>query len=885
MTNRKGQEALRRFERRQGWFRGAANYCCLGGILVPKTALKNSIVVTLLISSILAFVLLSPTLKRGLFFREDYLPYLSRVGILFALVSFLAVLRGDGIWRGDIDILLALMAGLYFLTNLWAQSKMDAMDGALKYGGYVMVFIMARYASSSPLGNRITRNLLVVTGVVVALAGYLTAAGIAQYPTSVQAGALLGSFQYPNALAAYAMFLLFFVYYAWTEGFGSALRDTIAGLVYSAISFLLVGSVFLTNSRATLLMFGGFLAVYGAILPKGHRLEILSRVAVSVISFALVASKMDTALRDNDAAGMKQGLLIGLLLAVVLELARRHLGQVVGRAALPSGQVATTSSSLGLRPTPAKVIFLRVAIIGLVVVVGSLALIAAVKNPAAETVLSRVLPPRVISQLKTITLLDRSMVIRLFATKDALSIALGYPFGTGAGGWEALYHQYHRTPYWFTETHNHFAQTLVEIGFPGLLIYVALWVALAYAAIRAYLKAHDEADEAEASASGSGGPPQGAAFATKVASSAMAVFALGIHSAMDFDLSLPAIAVAMYAAIAVLVSDVGHNLPQLLKSTVFRFTPGFPGKRSQKKGGKKPGEGLSFSLPMALTILVALALVPAVTLTANRLYSGIVYGSRAVYAHGSGDLMLGRRYLAEAAKRDKWNPSYPLELAEWAVEDYVATRNPASKNMVPLYLEAARIADPTNMERQIMEFQMLRKIGEIDDSLKAHYQLILMMPTNRSYYETFSDLGRTCIERHTKGLSNPETGEAERREHLDRLYDCAELMSSAFDILDMKRERVTGLYAKVFNPSGLNFTPRIALAAGQVAYLRGEIEASGTLLEAAAKDKNLADEAYKWLASLAEVSGYEATFPEGFASAPVEVHAMASLFGVIRPSR
>jgi hypothetical protein len=851
---------------------------------VPKTALRNSIVVTLLMCSILAFVLLSPTLKRGLFFREDYLPYLLRVGVLFAIVSLLAVLRGDGIWRGDIDIFLALIAGLYFLTNLWAQSRMHAMDGALKYGGYVMVFIMARYASSSRLGNRIVRNLLIVTGVVAALAGYLTAAGLAQYPSSVKGGALLGSFQYPNALAAYAMFLLFFVYYAWTESFGREIWDTLAGLAYSAVAFLLVGSVFLTNSRATLLMFGGFVAVYGALLPKGHRLQILSRVAVSIISFAIVASKMDIALREGDTTGMKQGLLFGLLLALVLEIGRNLVVKATARASFSAGRVAATSSR-ELQPVPVKTVFLRVAVIGLIVVVGSLALIAAIKNPSTAAMLAKVLPERVISQLKTVTLLDRSMVIRLFATKDALSIALGYPFGTGAGGWNALYHEYHRTPYWFTETHNHFAQMLVEVGFPGLLIYVALWAALAYGTIKAYLLNSHKAEGASTSGTRSRDAESGPGFGTKLASSAMAVFALGIHSAMDFDLSLPAIAIAMYAAIAVLVSDIGDNLPRILRLTSLKFNMRLPGRRSQKKGAKQSPASIAVSLPMALTILLALILVPAVTLTANRIYQGIVYGSMAVHAQASGSLMLGRRYLAEASKRDRWNPSYPLELAEWAVEDYVATTNPASKNMVPLYLEAARLADPTNMERQIMEFQMLRKIGELDDALRSHYRLILMMPTNRSFYETFADLGRTCIARHIAGLSDPALEETERELHRERLDTCAELLSSAFDILDRKRERVTGLYAKVFDPSGLNFTAKIAFAAGQVAYLRGEIEASGTLLEAAAKDKGLAAEAYKWLTSLSQVAGYNATIPEGFASDAVEIQRISAFFGVIRPSR
>lgn len=874
---------------------------------MPKTGLKNSIVVTLVISSMLAFVLLSPTLKRGLFFREDYLPYVSRVGILFALVSAVAILRGDGLWRGDIDILLALISGLYFLTNLWAQSKMKALDGALKCGGYVMVFIMARYLCTSPLGQRILRNLLILSGVVVALAGYLTAAGLAEYPAAVQAGALLGSFQYPNALAAYAMFLLFFVYYAWTESLGCPVRDAVAGALYSAIAFLFTGAVFLTNSRATLLMFGGFLVIYLTLLPKVYRREIASRVVVSIISFGAVASKMDAALRNNDAQAMKQGLFLGLVLAVALDVARTFLARALQRRAGAAGEVATASSpSIYSEPsmaatagssgfgatgsTPLKVLFLRLVGIGLAVVLASVGLIAAVRNPSTQPLMAKILPERVVSQLKTVTLLDRSMLTRVFATKDALSIALGYPFGTGAGGWEALYHQYHRTPYWFTETHNHFAQMLVEIGFPGLLIYVLLWAALAYAAVKAYAKAYSGGydgpagvNRPESRSLESGEPNAGPAFATKIASSAMAVFALGIHSAMDFDLSLPAIAVGLYAAIAVLLSDVGDHLPALFESAAFRFTPRLPGKKSKKES--RAAEPVSVSLPAVVTIVAAIALVPAVTLTANRLYSGIVYGSRAVYAHASGDVKLATRYLAEAAKRDKWNPSYHLELAAWAVDDYVNTGNTVSKNMVPLYLKAARTIDPTNMERQIKEFQMLRKIGDLDEAVKSHYQLILMMPTNRSYYESFADLGRACIERHIKALSYAALEEAVREERLGNLSQCAELLETAFRILEMKRERVTGIYTRVFSPDGLNFTPKISLAAGQVAYLKGEIQESGALLEAAAKDKNLAVEAYKWLAALSEVSGYEVTFPEGFAPNTVEVHELVSVFGAIRPSR
>jgi hypothetical protein len=857
---------------------------------LPKSYLKNSIVTAVLLSAVMAFVLLPTTLERGLFFREDYLPFLTRVAWLFALVSLAAILKGDKIWRGDVDILLTIIVGLYFLTNLWAQSKMDAMDGALKYAGYLMVFIMARYAASSPLGNRILRNLLVVCGVIVAGAGYLTAAGIANYPSSVVGGALLGSFQYPNALAAFAMFLLFFLYYAWYEGFQIPSLDLFAGVVYSACAFLLVGSVFLTNSRATLLIFGGFVALYGVLLPKGVRARLLSRGGVSFVSFAAVASKMDAALGANDSASMKQMLVVGLALAAVLEVGRWFLERRLSLAVNAQAEAAATSTDTQSAAVSLKAVFLRTAIAGLAVIVAGAALIGAVKNPATAEQLAKVLPERIVYQLRTMQLMDVSLLIRFMAAKDALSIALGYPFGTGAGGWEALYHQYHRTPYWFTETHNHFAQMLVEVGFPGFLLYAVFWALLAYATIKTYLALLQQRSNAkdaseERPAAGSERNPL-----AKVVSSGMAVFALCIHSALDFDLSLPAISVSLFAAVGVLLADVSGYLPRTadLLARLRRSGPSADSlKGTSRKAVASQGAGrLTFPWSLVFTILIAAALVPTVVATTNRLYSGMAYASRGdQIMKTSGDVILARKYIAEATKRDKWNPSYPLELAEWAADDFAKTANPASKGMIPLYLKAAKMADPSNLERQILEFQLLRRTGFTEDALRSAYEVVLMMPTNRSYHETLADMGRAVIAQHAKALTQPELTDSQRDEHLRMLSLCAELLTSSFDILNAKHERVTGIYTKVFSPTGLEFTPKLALAAGEVAFLRGDIEESGTLLSAAASDKSLEQEAYSWLARLSEAAGYQTTLPEGFEPDPEENRKMAALFGSIRGAR
>ncbi|MGE5579002.1 MAG: O-antigen ligase family protein [Bacillota bacterium] len=832
--------------------------------------LKNGVAMTLILCSVIAIMLYGPSLKRGMFFREDYLPYLKMVAWLFALVSLIAVFRGDKLWHGDIDVLLVLIVALYFLTNLWAQSKMKAMDGALKYAGYLMTFVMARYASSTPLGNRIVRNLLILMGVVVASVGYLTAAGYIEYLDAVQKGALLGSLQYPNALAAFAMFILFFLYHAWCEGFGKRWLDAGAGILYSACAFLLVGAIFLADSRLTLVLFVVFMALYLALLPKGNRAKVVARVAVSLASFGVVASRLDAALLKGDTGAFRQGLALGLTASVVLECARWLWEARPSRLVAAAADVSATS----LEDMPAKRQFTRIltraGIVVLVVAILGAGLIAAAKNPAGAKVLGRMLPRRAVTLLSLLKVTDPSILYRLAATKDALSIALDYPFGTGAGGWEALYHRYQRVPYWFTETHNHFAQMLVEIGFPGLLLYTALWGILTFAAIRGYIGLMSGCGE-----------HTGRDRLTHLTSTAMAVFALGVHSAGDFDLSLPAIAISLFIAIGVLASSVGVTLPHVSGLRVFNsLSQGKP--VTKKKERKKGTSEVAFPWELATTVLLAATLTITVAYKTGGLYKGVVLGSKGVHAAAvAKDKILAGQYLAEARKRDKWNPTYAMQMASLAADDYQTTGDKDAKSLVLLCIEAAKTADPRNLARQLLEARLYRQIGMLDEAVRAEYDSVLMMPTNREYHETLADLTREAIREHVGALIRDGITEAEREERLRYLSDCVDLVNSGLGMLKAKREQATGVYAILYDPKGLDTTPRISLAVGEIAFLTGDMKASAASLEAAAMNKDLAPEANAWLSYLAEATGYEPGFPAGFEPDLVETRKMAGLYGIL----
>ena len=62
-------------------------------------------------------VLLPTTLERGLFSgKTTCLPYESCLALRPR--SLAAILKGDKVRRGDVDILFTIIVGLYFLTNL-----------------------------------------------------------------------------------------------------------------------------------------------------------------------------------------------------------------------------------------------------------------------------------------------------------------------------------------------------------------------------------------------------------------------------------------------------------------------------------------------------------------------------------------------------------------------------------------------------------------------------------------------------------------------------------------------------------------------------------------------------------------------------------------------
>ena len=160
-----------------------------------------------------------PRQKRDVLREQDYLPF-SKAAWFFIGVALILMIERRSIWQHMPDLALLAVVALYGLTVFWAKNKGAAIDGALKYCVYLGIFLSAKYASRNRTGNRLLRWSIVASGVVAAMVGLLAAAGLISYKDAVVGGRIFGSFQYPNALAAYEMFVSFILLHAWLEAEG-----------------------------------------------------------------------------------------------------------------------------------------------------------------------------------------------------------------------------------------------------------------------------------------------------------------------------------------------------------------------------------------------------------------------------------------------------------------------------------------------------------------------------------------------------------------------------------------------------------------------------------------------------------------------------------------
>ena len=365
--------------------------------------------------------------------------------------------------------------------------------------------------------------------------------------------------------------------------------------------------------------------------------------------------------------------------------------------------------------------------------------------------LNRMLPDRIYSRMFAISAGDKSVEGRLTFYRDALKIIRDYPLlGAGGGGWEALYFGYQEQRYHTTEVHNHFLQVWVEAGTPGFLAFVGIWVFFILSFWRRCF--------------GRGG----ASTAEKHYWSTVCVpaVALGVHSAIDFNLSLGAVSIFLFALLG-----AGRSLD---------WDEGEGFVASLASGWRRKASSLS-GLPSAVSAVGILAGIFMLTLSVS-LWNGYRYGVEAEQRAGENRLPEAVELYDKAISYDPYQASYYAALGR-IYENLANTEGnsdlaPRLQEMALDLTRRAQELEPFNPRYSLEYGAMLLRSGSIDAGLHCLERVIELSPQNPVFFVQVAR-GRLAAAEHYLALEDASQAGEQLREVLRLEERMSKLQGSA----------------------------------------------------------------------------------------------------------
>jgi O-antigen ligase/tetratricopeptide (TPR) repeat protein len=727
------------------------------------------------------FVLFTSPFMRGLFFAPELLTYQIITAAAFAFCVYDQVLRREVLYpRSPLDLSLLALVAAYALSLLTAVHMRPAIGELLKAATYFMVYWMALRAVRGERDLDRLLNVVYAAGIGVALVGLLAAARIFNFPGAYDNGVILSTLQYKNALAVYLAS-------ANVIGLGLSLKsERLLPKLYFVIGNLLLVVVILgTQSRGGWVLYPLAMTAFLALIPQSFRWRGAYHLVIFLGCGLVTSRAFYSHLQGAQGFAVLKYLLAGLAAAAVLQAGYHFVALWLNRDTVPENTRRLVAAG-GL------------AYFGAVLAVYLWYAAAAFPVAAAQ-----VLPGRVIARAETISGHDPSFRSRLEYSRDALRIVGDYPItGAGGGGWNALYHRYASSLYWTTETHNHFFQTWVEAGTVGFLALSAVWAGFVLLLVR--FKRREEREGVRISAW----------------AAAVAALTLGVHSAFDFDLSLAALGIYLYA----LLGGVRGLVPE----PVHKAGPSPAGERRAKgrglppeaPAGGRPG-------PAAWRPLVALALAgtlasAAVIFPARAFYAAGVAGAEGARALLARDLESAKGFYEQAHRLDPFTASYAADLAQvWAVQA-VSKDDAVARYRAMQYAREAAKAEPYNTQVRAALVNIYSLLREHDLMVAEAEALCRANPLVAAHHEILArarlDAARNCL----------QVGEEQKAHKYLRA------------VLNMPGN---------LPPAIPRPTPRLYLAAGQAAYLLGDFSRAAALLEQARGGRDTALEAGIWLAA------------------------------------
>ncbi len=343
------------------------------------------------------------------------------------------------------------------------------------------------------------------------------------------------------------------------------------------------------------------------------------------------------------------------------------------------------------------------------------------------------LPENVASRVQDISLTSHSSSERMQFYKDGFKIFKDYPlFGAGGGAWASLYFKYQSYLYWTTQTHNYFMQVLLDTGLVGALAMIFFLVALVLSVIKLY-KSDLDAEERILLAAATAG-----------------ILSIYAHAAMDFDLSLSAVTIALYSLIGIInsmsISKTSKNIAVV-------------------KGKKLYNGYYSFGVLAGGIVVMFMSF---------SLSTALSYAEKGDQFAKTNNIPQAMQYYKRAVSYDPWNAKYRMSYGQTLASIADQTKDGAMYQEAMTQEQKAVDLEPYNSQLLAQLGAFYLSHGQIDNGLKYVKKAVDVQPLRPENYQQLADaynkVGMFYLQNNDK---------AKAKEYLEKAVDVENLFNKA----------------------------------------------------------------------------------------------------------
>jgi len=714
---------------------------------------ENKYIEYIFLALISIFIIIIP-FYRGLFFRENYMPAISFVSILYlAYLVYKLLHKNHKIIDTYLDLAVLAIPICYFISFLFGVNAKDGFDAVLIYTSYFMIYrIASSLCKNDDKIKNILINIIILSTFVTAFTSILALAKIVDLKGVIVGNRLFGLYQYPNTTASILGIGIVLVINILVN-----IEDLKVKLIYQVVLTTLISTFIFTLSRGAFLAIAGILLLNFLLIDGQGKLKLVLNLFISFSANLIFIYKYYTEGQAEYANTMSN-----YILSIILALVLSYLLHILYTKYMKNISNKTINISL------TAIVLIFTAILALLLSVKEpieyklehvageekswkntgfyienidksqdyfleFDVMSSLENPYSYGVIIRsyntkgdfeeiyrefnpvgndfvhkkvqfttledsdrllfllynyetdsytiytnivlkddmgniikkqerfkYIPDAIANRFANIKLDDNNASSRIQFTKDGIEIFKdNMLIGAGGGGWKNLYRQYQTRPYNTTEVHNFYVQYAIEVGILGLLALAVVLIQLLIGFIKC-IKSK-----------------------SNYLSIYLAVLLMLMHSAIDFNLSLVAVAYVLWLLIGVLNTD--NNMKQVILS-----------KRKW-----------SYSCLILLSIVI-------VVFSFSISY-GISTGKKAVEL-ASGDIDGKIELFARAMKFDRFNAAYRVDYAQLMNLKLSQTKDGSYFTEMMRQIDMANKYEPYNIDYMSVIINLMLSNGLFEEA-------------------------------------------------------------------------------------------------------------------------------------------------------------------------